>query len=89
MLKIGSFNIIKFTTVLKLFFDSQKNDYADMSPPVFYGVCVAQSLVFCGVFCRLSFGHCVVVESFFFDLRLLITLLVSSNSSYSTCKQLN
>jgi len=47
MLKIGSFNIIEFTTVLKLFFDSQKNDDVDMSPPVFYGVCVVQSLVFC------------------------------------------
>ena len=53
---------------------------------------VTQSLVFCVVFCRslfvllvlfyfLSFGHYIV--SYFFDLRLLINPLVSSNFSYN------
>ena len=50
------------------------------------GFRVARSLVFCEVFCRLlipfSVGHCVVLS--FFDVRLLITILVFSNSSY-TC----
>ena len=39
------------------------------SPPVFSGVRVTQSIVLCVVFCRSSF-----------DLRILITPLVSSNS---------
>ena len=58
-----------------------------LNSPVFSGVCVAQSSVFCVVFCRslvilLSVcGHCVVYPSVclwplcclsFFDLRLLI-----------------
>ena len=57
------------------------------SPPIFWGggrVCVARSLVFCVMFCRslfiplsFSFGHYM----FFFDLRLLINLLVSPNFS--------
>ena len=55
--------------------------------PYFFGggrVCVARSLVFCVMFCRslfiplsFSFGHYM----FFFDLRLLINLLVSPNFS--------
>ena len=51
---------------------------------VFNGVRDAQSIVVCVVFCRslfvllsFSFGHWL-----FFDLRLLIAPLVSSNSSY-------
>ena len=44
----------------------------------------------CLSFCSFSFGHCVVCSSvfwplcclFFFELRILITPLVSSNSSY-------
>jgi hypothetical protein len=56
------------------------------SPPVFSGVRVARSLVFCVMFCRSLF----VLLSFFlwplcwlsFDWRLLITLLISSNFSY-------
>jgi hypothetical protein len=42
------------------------------SPPVFCGVRVARSLVFCVVFCRSLF-----VLLYFFDLRILITPLVS------------
>jgi hypothetical protein len=56
------------------------------SPLVFSGVRVTQSLVLCVCFvdrclsfCTFSFGHCVVL--FFFDIRILITPLVSSNSS--------
>ena len=56
------------------------------SPPVFSGVCVTRSLVLyicfvdrCLSFCPFSFGHCVV---FFFDIQILITPLVSSNSSW-------
>ena len=55
--------------------------------PVFSGVRVIRSLVLCVCFvdcclsfCPFSFGHCVVL--FFFYLRILITPLVSSNSSY-------
>jgi hypothetical protein len=51
---------------------------------IFNGVRDAQSIVVCVVFCRslfvllsFSFGHWL-----FFDLRLLIAPLVSSNSSY-------
>jgi hypothetical protein len=54
------------------------------SPPVFSGVRVTRSLVLCVCFvdrclsfCPFSFGHCL----FFFDLRIQITPLVSSNSS--------
>jgi hypothetical protein len=57
------------------------------SPSVFSVVRAAQSLVFCVMFCRSSFAFlsffiwplCCLS---FFDLRLLITPLVSSNSSY-------
>ena len=56
------------------------------SPSVFGGVRVTRSLVLyvyfvdrCLSFCTFSFGHCVV---FFFDIRILIAPLVSSNSSY-------
>ena len=55
------------------------------SPPVFSGVRVTRSLVLyvcfvdrCLSFCTFSFGHCVVC---FFDIRILIAPLVSSNSS--------
>jgi hypothetical protein len=59
-------------------------------PPGFSGVRVARILVFCVVFCRSLF----VPSSFFFwplcclsffDLRILITRLVFSNSSCSLC----
>jgi hypothetical protein len=43
----------------------------------FSGVCVTRSIVFCVVFCRLLF----VLFLLAFDLRILITPLVSSNSS--------
>jgi len=57
------------------------------SPPVFSGVRVTRSLVLCVVFCRSLF---VLLYFFlwplcclsFFDLRNLITPLVSSNFSY-------
>jgi hypothetical protein len=60
------------------------------SPPVFSGVRVVRSLVFCVVFCivvvrYLSFCHCLFWSLcclFFFDLWILITLLVSSSSFY-------
>ena len=55
------------------------------SPPLFSGVRVTRSLVLyvcfvhhCSSFCLFSFGHCVV----FFDIWILITPLVSSNSSF-------
>jgi hypothetical protein len=54
--------------------------------PGFSGVRVTRSLVLyvcfvdhCLSFCTFSFGHCVV---FFFDIRILITPLVSSNCSH-------
>ena len=54
------------------------------SPPDFSGVRVTRSLVLyvcfadrCLSFCTFSFGHCL----FFFDIRILVTHLVSSNSS--------
>ena len=40
---------------------------------------VAHYLVFCAVICPLSVFHCLS----FFDLRLLITTLISSNLSFS------
>ena len=54
------------------------------SPQFVSGVRVARSLVFCVMFCRslfvlLSFFPLVIV---FFDLQILITFLISSNSSY-------
>jgi hypothetical protein len=59
------------------------------SPPVFSGVRVARSLVFCVVFCRSLF---IILSLFswsfcclFFDLRILIIPLVSSNYSYPSC----
>ena len=55
------------------------------SSPVCSGVCVTRSLVLCVCFvdrclsfCPFSFDHCVVCSS-----SILITPLVSSNSSYS------
>ena len=58
-----------------------------ISPPIFSGVRVARSLVFCVMFCRslfvnLSYFFLAIVPSVHFDLRLLITPLVSSNFSY-------
>ena len=55
------------------------------APPVFSGVRVTRSLVLC-VFCRslfvlLSFFFWPLCCLFFFDIRILITTLVSSNSS--------
>ena len=57
------------------------------SPPVFSGVRVTRSLVLCVCFvdhcfsfCAFTFGHCVVCSS----VRILITPLVYSNSSYTT-----
>jgi hypothetical protein len=56
-----------------------------------FGHCVVCSSVFWPLCCLfLSFGHCVVCSSvfwslcclFFFDLRILITPLASSNSSF-------
>jgi len=52
------------------------------SLPVFSGVRVARSLVFCVMFCRSSFVLFLLTIVSFFDLRLLITPLVSSNFSY-------
>ena len=56
------------------------------SPPVFSGICVARSLVFCVMFCGslfvlLSFFFWTLCCLSFFDLRILITPLVSSSSS--------
>ena len=53
---------------------------------VFSRIHVARSLVFCVVFCRLLFVllyffYCPLCCLFFFDLRLLITPLLSSNFS--------
>ena len=58
----------------------------------FNEVCVAQSLVFCVVFCRSLFVllyifFCALCSLFFFDLRILITPLVSSNSSLKSYLQ--
>ena len=50
------------------------------SLPVFCGVRITQSLVLYVFFCTFYFGHCVYL--FFFDIRILITPLVSSNSPY-------
>jgi hypothetical protein len=70
-----------------LVFWSQKRKSHLSSPPVFSGVRVARSLVFCVMFCRSSF----VLLSFFhwpfyclpsFNLQFLIIPLVSSNLSY-------
>ena len=56
-------------------------------PPVFSGVCVTRSLVLyvcfvdrCLSFCTFSFGHLCCL--FFFDIRILIAPMVSSNSSH-------
>ena len=53
------------------------------SPPVFSGVRVTGSLVFCrALFVLLYFFCWPLCCLFFFDIRILITPLVSSNSSY-------
>jgi len=46
--------------------------------PVFSCVRVVRSLVICVMFCRLLFVLLVILMSVFFDLRLLISTLVSS-----------
>ena len=55
-------------------------------PPVFSGVRVAPSLVFCLMFCRSLFVFFYFffwpLCCLFFDIRILITILVSSNSSF-------
>ena len=69
------------------------------SPPVFSGVRVTRSLVLyvcfvhrCLFLCTFSFDHFVVCSSliygfwFFFDIRILITPLVSSNSSWQSLR---
>ena len=58
-----------------------------ISPPVFSGVQVAQSLAFCVMFCRSLFVAFLLplYGVAFLDLRLLIGSLVSSNFSYG-CK---
>jgi len=55
------------------------------SPPVFSGVRVTWSLVFCVCFVDrcLSFFFWPLCCLYIFDLRILITPLVSSNSSYT------
>ena len=58
------------------------------SPLVFSGVRVARSLVLCVMFCRslfilLFFFFWPLCRLSFLDLRILITTLVSSNSSWS------
>jgi len=47
----------------------------------FIGVCVSQSLIFCVVFCKLMFDLYIlgIVLFSLFDLRLVITPLISSN----------
>ena len=54
------------------------------SSPIFRWVCVARSLVFCVVFCRSLFVLFLlaIMLSFLLELQILITSLVSSNSSY-------
>jgi hypothetical protein len=54
------------------------------SPPAFSGVCVIRSLVLCVCFVDrcLSFFFWPLCCLFFFDLRILITSLVSSNFSF-------
>ena len=53
----------------------------------FSGVCVAQSLVLCVIFCRSLFVLLYFFFCLFFDLRILITPLVSSNSSLKSYLQ--
>ena len=60
------------------------------SPPVFSGVRVTRSLVLyvfvdhCLSYCTFSFSHLCCL---FFDIRILITPLTSSNSSYKTSQE--
>ena len=51
------------------------------SPPVFSEVRIARSLVLCVVFCRLLYVPFLWLCCLSFDLRILVTPLVSSNSS--------
>jgi hypothetical protein len=55
-----------------------------ISPPVFSGVRVTRSLVLCVCFVDrcLYFFFCPLCCLFFFDIRILIIPLLSSNSSY-------
>jgi len=52
------------------------------SPPVFSGVRVTGSLVFCRALFVLLYFFCWPLCCLFFDIRILITPLVSSNASY-------
>ena len=56
------------------------------SPPIFSEVPVTRSLVLCGMVCKSLFvlfyvSFCPLCCLFFFDIRILIAPLVSSNSS--------
>jgi hypothetical protein len=51
-------------------------------PPVFSGVRVTRSVVLCVCFVDRCLSFWPLCCLFYFDLRILITLLVSSNSSY-------
>jgi hypothetical protein len=56
-----------------------RSTWSMSSPPDFSGVRVTRSLVLCVMFCRSFFWPLCCL---FFDLRIPITHLVSSNSSY-------
>ena len=65
---------------------SLNNNQENLSSPlVFSGVCVTRSWVLCVCFvdCSLSFFFWPLCCLFFFHLRILITPLVSSNSSHT------
>jgi hypothetical protein len=49
--------------------------------PVFIGVRITRSLILCVCFLDRCLSFCTLCCMFFFDLRILITPLVSSNSS--------
>jgi hypothetical protein len=61
------------------------------SPPVVSGVCVAQFLVFCGVFvdhCTFFYGHCIECSSiygFWLSLGYFQTVLVLMDKSEQSC----
>ena len=91
---LKSYNIYRITAALKMETDiinsSTASPFGRVVIPVIMYVCgarVIRSLVFCVVFCRPLF----VFLSFFlwqlcclsFDLRILITSLISSNYSFS------
>ena len=59
------------------------------SPPVFRGARVTRSLVLCVCFVLFYFFFWPLCCLFFFDIRILITPLVSSNSSCDSVEMLN